>query len=175
MEPSQAKGSKKGDVHPSVEENVKENEERHPDAPDEVTVQHEQAAHDGDARTPAEISEAQEQAQSVAGALGDLSRRELVRLSSFIASALENNGEDSEVKGAGARYQDLREEAGAKPINKSATEDLDRAKVAKKADLDEDQVLDWAVRSDASKDGKLVGDSYLTVVTTEGKKEVVKL
>jgi hypothetical protein len=122
MEPSQAQGKKKGEVHPSVEENAKENEERHEDAPDEVTVQHQQAAADGDGRTPKEISDAQEQAQGVASALGDLSRRELVRLQSFIASALENNGEDAEIKGAGARYQDIREDAAAKPINKEATD-----------------------------------------------------
>lgn len=114
--------------------------------------------------------------QSLLDNFQKLSVAELRRLSNFVASALEGRGNDAEEPvSAAARNLSATERAGALPVNKKETEDFDREKVAKKFDLDADEVIGHSVRAATRGDGTAYGEKYLTVVTSAGEKRTITL
>jgi hypothetical protein len=162
-------------VHPSVAANAERLEKE--DAPDEAPG----GFSETNAPDKAKMIDPEEETGATSGAIVDqfqrLTRRELVRLQSFVSQALEGLGEDSELRGAGARGTGgLRETASELPTNEHATKEMELDDAAGKVDLpDGVEAVGHAVHARQRADGKPVGDKYLVVVGDDGSKHITKL
>jgi len=119
-----------------------------------------------------EQAKRQEAAEEVAGQLGDLSFDQLARLRDAVSTALTHKGKEPAVAGPS-----LEEVSGTLPVNADATNDVgkDLSKIAKEADIEEEEIIGYAVRQARNAAGSPIGPQYLRVAKVDGTKVTTKL
>lgn len=114
-----------------------------------------------------ESEKAAEQASEVATVISDLTHQELTRLRGAVEHALSQKGYEPE-RETGPTLMELSD---GLPV---VEDDTDVESAASAVDVDEDQVISFAVRQ-ANRDGKGIGPKYLRVVLADGSKQVTEV